>query len=230
MCRRIIACVLVCVLAGADWPVRATSAPVAREIGVVTQAVEARVGTTVLSSGASLFEGDRVRTEAGGGMNARSGKALLYLPGQSEVTLRRANESARVQLEAGTVVFSVAQAAAIEIGALGAQIRPAADVATNAQISIAGPKMLDIRAQRGALIFSYNGESEVIEEGSAIRVVLDQPKEGSAGGSDNPPYPGQGPKRSSKKPKGFFFLLLGGAAAATTIVLIKTLESPDSPN
>jgi hypothetical protein len=233
MCRRIIALTLVCALAAADGPAFAAGAGRGADagIGVVTLAVDAHVGTAALSAGATLYEGDAISTEATGGLHARSGNALLYLPGKSCATLRRANDSANVRLDSGTIVFSVLKSSAVDIEALGAHMRPAADGASSAQISIVGPKLLEIHAKRGALQLSYNDESEVIAEGSSIRVMLD-PSDGALAAADasaNPPYPGQGPRKPGRKRRGLLFLLWGGTGAIATIVTIKALESPDRP-
>src|SRR5258708_39857882 len=73
----------------------------------------------------------------------------------------------------GHVVFSGAGTGNMEVVVNGALIRPTATAPTTAQIRVVNPKELRIYAQRGALKFSYHGESAVIAEGAAYRVLLE---------------------------------------------------------
>jgi hypothetical protein len=61
----------------------------------------------------------------------------------------------------------------MEVLADEAFIRPIADGPTVAQVTVLGPKELQITARRGALELSYRNETEKIAEGTSCRVLLD---------------------------------------------------------
>lgn len=222
MCRRIVAWLLVCALAAANGPARAAgSSPIA----VVTQSIGAHIGSAALSPGATVYDGDHLSTEAGGGLHVRSAAARLFLPGQSAATLRSTPSGPVAELLTGTIVFSAAKAPAIEVLALGSRMRPVGDGPTVAQVSIAGPKMLHIVVRQGTLRFTYREESEAIPEGSSIRVLLDPSEQPGV----YPPYPKQQTPKPGRLPRGFLFLVWGGVGVATWIVVHEALESPDRP-
>jgi len=152
-------------------------------LGIVTEANEATLSNSSVSAGATLCDGDRLSTEPDGALRLRSAAAMIYLSGSSDVILRSMPEnekSTEAELTSGTLIFSTRQAAAIEVRADDAFIRPAADGATVGQIIIAGPKKLYVYARRGSLIFLYHDESELIAEGESFRVPLDPPDEAPA--------------------------------------------------
>jgi len=219
--RRILVCLLVCAVTAAQLPARSVGIAV---FGVVTQSSDAHVGESKLTPGATIFDGDSLSTGESGGIGIRGSASRLYVPSQSSVTLHSAVPAAIANLNAGTVVFSAAKASTIQIVALDARICPAADGPTVAQISVVGPKLLEIFAKRGALQFSYRGESEAIPEGSHIRVVLDPP--------DDPQPPAPFPRQSKKtgrRHRGFLILFWGGMAILPAIAIFNALESPDRP-
>jgi hypothetical protein len=111
----------------------------------------------------------------------------------------------------------------MEILANDAFIRPAADVPTVAQVTLIGPKELQISARRGALEFSYHSETESIAEGASYRILLD-PRETASGPSKN-----QKVQPLGRKPKGFWILIIGGIGWATEWAVHEALESPDRP-
>jgi hypothetical protein len=114
----------------------------------------------------------------------------------------------------------------VEIRALGTLTRPTADARTIGQVSITGPKELLIHARRGALQFSYRGETRIIAEGESYRVILDPP--------DDTTEKKQAAKKAGRPPKAFLFVIIGGGAAGATVLVLenqrqKNLESPDRP-
>jgi len=220
--RRILIGVLIVALTAAELPARPAGTAV---FGVVTQSSDAHIGAATLTLGSTIFDGDSLATGKLGAVGIRGSASRLYVPAQSRVMLYSAAPAAIANLNAGTLVFSATKASAIQIFALDAQICPAADGPTVGQISIAGPKLLEIFARRGALLFSYHGESRPISEGSSIRVVLDPPEDNSA----NSTRPRKTPKLPDGKPRGFLFLIIGGTAALTAVAIHEALESPDRP-
>jgi hypothetical protein len=95
-----------------------------------------------------------------------------------------------------------------------------------AQVSVIGPKELQIYARRGAVLFSYRGESKTITEGESYEVILDPPEDGSG---KKQPAQKQGRLRKA------FLLVTAGAGAAAAVVILhekyehKEMESPDRP-
>ncbi len=202
-------------------------------LGVVTQATAANLGTGPVSVGASIYDGDHLSTDTDGALTIRGGAAMLYLARESRMTLRAsaADSGGReAQLAAGTLVFSVSQAAALEILADNAGIRPTANTPTVGQITIVGPRTLDVYARQGALSFSYEDETEVIPEGKSYRVMLDPPDDDSTTTTANKPSAPDPRQPASGRHRRFLLILLGvGAAIGTIIRKLDESESPDHP-
>jgi hypothetical protein len=226
--RRIFACFAVCALAAAEMPARAPAIPA---FGVVTESSDAHVNGVPLSTGSTVYDSETLFTGDTGDAGVLGSASRLYLPGKSAATLHVSADGAFANLNMGTIVFSSAKASAIRIVALNAQIRPSADVPTVAQISVVGPKLLQIFARRGTLLFSYRDESAPIPEGSSFRVVLDPPDDVSqqpaAASTQEPPQ--IPPHKPVRKRKAFIFLIFGSSALFTVIALHKVFESPDRP-
>jgi hypothetical protein len=200
-------------------------------VGFVSHADRAHIGAALASSGTSVYDGDRLSTEADGFLRLTLGASALHLAPQTSLTLHRSDsaQDTEVELAAGTLIFSSAKPPAIAVRADAAWIRCAASFPVAAQIGVVNAKELTIRAQRGSLEFTYGGETEVIPEGIAYRVVLDpdeDPANASANGAADNPKP--------RKP----YLLIAvaavaaaaaAAAAFTTIILTPNYQSPDRP-
>ena len=133
---------------------------------------------------------------------------------------------AEAELVQGTLVLSTARAGELEIEAREAHIRPAGNGRTVAQVSVIGPKELHIYARRGAVLFSYRGESKTIAEGESYEVILDPLDDGSEK---------KQPAQKRGRPPKAFLLVAGGAGAAAAAVILyekhehKQVESPDRP-
>ena len=200
-------------------------------LGVVVEAYRAHLGGSAVSPGATVYEGDHFSTEEGGSLRLRCNAALLELAEKSAALVRHAGDGAQgleaeAELVHGTLVFSTAHASELEIEARQARIRPAGKGRTVAQVSIIGPKELHIYARRGALLFSYRGESKTINEGESYEVILDPSEDGSEKKQTTP---------SARRPPRAFLLVAVGAGAAAAAVIVhenhghKGMESPDRP-
>jgi hypothetical protein len=135
-------------------------------------------------------------------------------------------EDAEAELLEGTLDFSAARAGELEIRTREAHIRSAGAGRTVAQVSVIGPKELHIYARRGAVLFSYRGESKTIAEGESYEVILDPPEDES----DKK----QSAQKPGRPPKAFLLVAGGGGAAAAAVILYekhkhKDVESPDHP-
>jgi hypothetical protein len=195
---------------------------------MVTHAERAHVGEAAASAGSTVFDGDQFSTEAGGALRITGSFLRLQLDAQSILTLRRpadAEDGVEADLASGTLVFSMARSGSIKVVANEASIQPAANAATVAHVRVVNPKELRIYAQRGGLEFSYHGESEVIAEGSAYRVLLDPSEKELAAFSDSE----EARKKPGKPHTKFLLLVIAIAAGVAIPVLIHALESPDRP-
>jgi hypothetical protein len=220
MFRRILATTLAFLLLCLSLPARPAGSAV---LGVVTQSSAAHYNAANVSTGASVYDGDRLSTESEGLLQFRAPSALVYLPGLSGITLHGLANGTQAELRNGSIVFSTSRAAAMEVLADEAFIRPAANGPTVAQITVLGPKELMITARRGALDFSYRNETETIAEGTSCRILLDPP---AAAGPPFPEKPPQGPIRDNKKFKIVVIVLVGWV---TEWAVHEALESPDRP-
>lgn len=193
-------------------------------LGVVLAAKHARLNSTTVTVGATVYDGDRFSTETGGMLRLRSGTAGLELAEASVIHVQNPPngvQGTEVELDKGTLVFRSERVASVDVVAREASIRPIADTRTIAQITITGPKELVIRARRGALQFSYRGETETLAEGKSYRVILDPPNNG----------PKEEPVPATKLPKGFKIVILGEVAAVVALGIyeLREQESPDRP-
>jgi hypothetical protein len=221
--RHSLAFELAALLAWNSIPTSATT------LGVVVGADRAYPNSGAVSEGATVYDGDHFSTEAGGMLRLRGDAATLDLAEEGAVIVRcRANgaQGTEAELSKGTLTFSATRAAALEISALGTFTRPASDARTIGQVSITGPKELRIHARRGALQFSYRGETRIIAEGESYRVILDPP--------DDTTEKKQAAKKAGRPPKAFLFVIIGGGAAGAAVLVLdnqrqKNLESPDRP-
>ena len=231
--RPVVAAVVAMALAGLSVSARLDP------LGIITEADGAYLSDRRVSSGTSVYDGDRLSTEPDGLLRLRSGGAMFYPPGDSQVTLRtepNEEKGTLADLTAGTLVFSTARAAATEVRASNASISPAADAPTIGQITAIAPKLLYVYARRSSLKFSYRDESEIIAEGEAYRVVLDPTEDDTAAKPDNE-HPGRKP---SRRRRGFLFFLIGAGAVAaaaaggghalsTSQPIVEHSESPFHP-
>jgi hypothetical protein len=175
--------------------------------------------------GSTVYDGDRLSTEADGTLRVACGGVTMQLDAGSSLVVRRSAAPASNvfgELASGTVVFSVAPMLNVIIIAKDAYILPATSVRTVAHVRVVNSRELRISADRGPVEFSYHGETQVIPEGKAYRVLLDpSEKESSALGSGQ-----HGP---TNPPRRFLLVALGVAAAITVFAVIHALESADRP-
>ncbi len=150
-------------------------------LGMVTHAERAHVGEAAASIGSTIYDGDRLSTEAGGVLRISGPFLTLQLDAQSILTLRRPASkegSVEADLACGTLVLSAAR----------------------------------------------NGESKVVAEGAAYRVLLD-PSEKEAVALESEPANQKPPMVHHK----FLLIAIGIAAGIAIPVVVHDMESPDKP-
>jgi hypothetical protein len=205
-----------------------TAAP----MGTITAATSAHVGATPASSGSTVFGGDHLSTEKLGSIQIRAGAARFLLSGASSALLNEKSEIPAATLLSGTAVFSAASAKAFVLHASTADIRPESNQPTVAQVTYVNDKELRVKSTRGALAITVEGETQIIPDGGAYRVILDPD---SYYASESPQGPagagGGGGGRSPRKAGRSHFLLIAiiVISVATGVALYEALQSPDKP-
>jgi hypothetical protein len=200
-------------------------------IGTITSATGAHVGAAAASSGSTVFGGDRLTTERAGSVQVRAGAARFLLSGGSSASMAESDGGPSARLLSGTAVFSTANAKAFVLHAATAAIRPESDRPTVAQVTYISEKELQVRSTRGSLAITVDGETQIVPEATAYRVILDpssyyasetaQGPQGAGGRRGGPPL---------KAGKSHFLLIaIILTSIATGVVLYEALQSPDRP-
>jgi hypothetical protein len=203
--------------------------------GIVTQARNASLSYGAVSAGASVYDGDTLATGVDGALTLRTASSTIHLGTRSRVTLRSASNAdkcAQFTLSAGTLMFAAPQAAAIEIRADQADIRPATQVPSSAQITIITPSSFEIFARRGALKIQYRDETEMIAEGKSYRVVLNDSNDDGPSTKTAPGETKSVRAPSHKRKRIVLFAIVGSVAATANAIpwaLSNDYESPDHP-
>lgn len=224
--RILLAAVLSVALLGAGAPLWA--APEV-QFGVVVFADHARLGTATASVGTTVFGGDQLSTEPAGSVQVRAGAARFLLSSSSAATLVHDDGGPAATLVSGTATFSTADAHAFVLHFANASIRPNSDQPTVGQVSVMGPKDFIVKSTRGDLLVVVAGESRVVPEGSAFRVILDPtPEEAAAASSPASGKNPSGPPVSAGTSK-FVWYAVGVVAVITALAIHEALESPDRP-
>jgi hypothetical protein len=204
-------------------------------LGIVVASRSATLGNGIASDGATLYNGDRLVTAPNGGLSLRSGDAMLYMSGSTQVTLHRTpshnpvitKSLIRADVTSGSISFSLAPDQYFLVSAHGALIGPAAPMPTLGEIIILDRRSFEIHARRGPLKIVYRDDSELIPEGKSYRVELDDSPVTSTPTSI---------KTKSARPaarRRFILLFLIGVAAVAAVGsaagYVQSVESPDCP-
>ena len=200
-----------------------------KPLGILTSAYGAHLNASDAFAGSSVFDGERVSTDANGKLSLRIGSSVLTLAEQSAATLQRNGDGAHVDLEAGSVYLWSAESDPLEVHVEGALVRPHDAQKAQAQIRMFAPKILEITTRRGSIEFFYRSEFRVLPEGQTYRIYLesdDEPRGPSDAGNDKrkPPMP--------TKARVAYFILGGagtGLAAWGIHDLIQANSGVESP-
>jgi hypothetical protein len=201
-------------------------------VGTITSAAGARVGAATASTGSTVFQGDHLSTDIAGTIQVRTGAARLRLSEKSSASLDTSEGTPTATLLSGTAVFSTANAKAFALHAATALIRPESDQPTVAQVTYVGPKELRVRSTRGSLTITVDGETQIVPEAAAYRVILDPDSYYASAPDQGPVGVGGGKNRGPRKAGRSRFLLIAivVTGVVTGVALYKALESPDSPH
>jgi hypothetical protein len=194
-------------------------------LGMLVYADRAHVGGAPASVGATIFDGDKLSTEPMGSVQVRAGAARLLLNGASVATLADDNGMPAATLAGGSVTFSTAKSNAVSVHVANAVIRAQNDGPTIGQVTLLSAKQLVVKSMRGELTVSVDGDTRVVPEGMAYRIVLDPDAEPQPRAASRGP---QGPPIKAGRSK-FVWYAIGAAAVVTYLAVSEALESPDRP-
>jgi hypothetical protein len=144
-------------------------------LGILTLAFSARLDSAIAFAGLSVFEGEMLSTERDGRLGARLGDVSMALSGNSAATVHKLDGGAHIDLERGSVFVSTPQLTRYEVHLEGATLRSETGTGTNTQITLLGPKSIQVAARRGDVDFLYKDEFQVLREGQTYRIDLDTP-------------------------------------------------------
>jgi hypothetical protein len=207
----------------------------ASSLGTIVTAEHALVGDSSAEVGTTVFSGDRLSTGLAGSVQVRAGAARLLLQSASSATLNDSEGAPSAKLSGGTATFSTGNSKAFTLFASRAAIRAQSDGPTIGQVTYVNEKELLVVSKRGPLTITVDGETEVINEGAAYRVVLEPPPTMAQGPE------GAGANKKEDRRRGMagpplhagrnYFLITAVAVTAvvTGLAVSEALESPNRP-
>lgn len=194
--------------------------------GTVLLAERAHIGMAPASAGTTVFGGDTIRTDQLGNIQIRAEAARLMLRESSSATISELNGTPSATLLGGTAVFSTGFANAFALRAATAEIRPQNDGPTIAEVSIISSKELIVRSARGALTITVDGETQVVPEATAYRVIFDQEAIPVSQGAVTKDI--GGPPRKAGRSH-YYVVAIIVASVLTYFAVDEVFESPDKP-
>lgn len=201
---------------GMAAPASSPSAP----LGVVVAAENANVGAGVTTSGATIYDGDRLQTPANSTLRVRFGSDQLVLRQNTTADVHAFPNGFSANLDNGTVVVSSAEGQTFQLIADGATIRPANSEPASGQISVISPTELVLTGTRGTLLVTMGDEAKTLEAGGSYRMEVETAD------------PGPSPDPQTPHPTAhshFLWIAIPAIAAVTGIVIWRALVSPTTP-
>jgi hypothetical protein len=157
-----------------------------KPLGILMLAYGAHLNASDAFAGLSVFEGERLSTDADGKIGVRIGASVITLSERSGATLQRTGDGAHVDLDAGSAYLWSAESNPLEVHLEGALLRPHGVHQVQAQILMFAPKILEITTRQGSVDFSCGKEFRVLPEGQTYRIYLeseDDPRSATDAGS-----------------------------------------------
>jgi hypothetical protein len=170
--RLLLVAAALCISLGATTIVAQTQTPAANPpLGLVANAVKARVGNSELTNGSTIYTGDYVSTEDGGDVLIRIGSMSLELQSGSAAHLYRAPYGAVVELNHGSATYMTpGNHGNIVVVASDVRVTPELSLADFGRVSLDDPCNVTVSSQRGQVHVQVGNESRDVEEGKAYRV------------------------------------------------------------
>jgi hypothetical protein len=211
MGRRFMATALVCLLTGIPLPGQTTA------LGVVTQSTGGHLSTAAATAGATVYDGDRLSTDALGELSLRAGTLQLALSENTVVVMNHDESGFTPTLESGSVVFRV-EGGGVRLSAEDVSVRPQLTEPTAGQMTLEKCAVV-VTSRQNPLEVTAGTETKIVEEGKSYRVLLGGSCDAQ---SHRPPQAGG---RTSR----FLLLTLIGAGIASFFPLRQAFVSPDRP-
>jgi hypothetical protein len=210
MVRRILASTITFMFAGAPLPAAQNS------LGIVTQSSGGHVNSAVASTGATLYIGDRLGTDAKGAMDLRSGTVQLILSEDSTLYMNRDDSGLIPRLDHGSVGFHVEGNEGFRVVAADVIVRAQSPMPTVGQVTLENCYVL-VTSRVKSLEVTAGKETKIVEEGKSYRVSLGGP----CAMAHN-----RGPITAAHSRFWAVHIVVG---VATYITVTEALESPDRP-
>lgn len=195
-------------------PASSPSAP----LGVVISAENTNVGAGVTTSGATIYDGDRLQTPANSTLRVRFGSGQMVLRQNSTADVHAFPNGFSANLASGTVVVSSAEGQTFQLIADGATVRPANAQPTSGQVSMISASELILTSTRGTLEVTMGDEVKTVEAGSSYRMEVE---------SEDPAANPQSPHPTARNH--FLWIAIPVVAAVTGVVIWRALISPSKP-
>lgn len=178
-------CSLLLVYTPISAPARAT-APM---LGQVMVNGVAEINGIATPSGANVFPGDQVKTEAKTVAElVLNGGSKVLLPESTGVVLNNEAAQVIVNLKQGALAVLSRSSAPAFVDANGARIKPAADLAVVLEVAVVG-NSLKVLAHRGSATVETADRSLEVAEGKELDATLvPPPPQGPAGAGPRPPF------------------------------------------
>jgi hypothetical protein len=208
----------------APAPASPASSPMA-PLGMVMSAADARSGVDVVTSGATIYDGDQLATRDEGAMMLRIGAGRLFLHKATSVQVHALSNGFSANLDQGTVSMSSEEGRTFELLTDGLTIRPVGLHSSSAQIERVSATEVVLISTRGDLQVSLGDEVETVRAGNSYKVEIDPLAAEAASAAGEP----QGPVFTGRRRKGFYIVLISAIAAVTAVLIWRAVLSPTQP-
>ena len=218
--------------------VASTANAVPTPIGVVLLAKDAHANMDMTLSGATIYDGDHLKTERNRTLRARLGTSQMYLGPSAAVDVHATSHGFSADLIYGTVVVSSVSGQNFRLLANGAIIRPATPQATVVQVTRINNHELLLASYRAAIQVSLDDEVWTVETGESYRMVI-QPEESSMDNAAGNPPQGKGGHPPEGPPTGggphptarnrVIWITIPVIGAAVGVVIWRAFVSPAVP-
>ena len=199
-------------------PASSPSAP----LGVVVAAENSNVGAGVTTSGATIYDGDLLKTQTNSTLRVRLGSGQMVLRQNTTANVHAFPNGFSADLNEGTVVVSSPMGQTFQLIADGVTIRPLNTEATSGQISLISPTELVLTGTRGTLEVSMGDEVKTVEAGNSYRLEVETEDAGPG-----PAGAGQSPHPTARRR--FLWFLIPAMGVVTGIIIWRALVSPTAP-
>ncbi len=178
MRRQVLAGLLAALLAFPVWSVPAGTRVGAEIVGIATNGHGATLRQAELQSGATVFSGDVVAVQKGGGalVSIGAGSQVRFTE-ESAARLTRSSKKVEVDVRRGRIGVRTSAASPVEVLLADAVIRAAGDGSAVAVVALLSPSRAVVAAERGSLTLSTsrNKKSVTLREGEGVEVTLADP-------------------------------------------------------